>query len=81
MPAIVNKTNTKIYRGPGGWIKAVYDTGEQDAEGNAITRQVSLSQASIELSAGVLLPKARIKAIVEAALNESAGADQELEAL
>lgn len=83
---IVNKTNTKIMGTTSGWVKAVHDTGQLDADDKPITKSVHLTQASIEVSAGVLLPKARVKAILEAALNavdhpSAEGPEQELVAL
>ena len=81
MAITVSKTNTKIMRQPGGWVKAIHDTGKADADGKPVVVTATMSQAAIEVSAGVLLPKARVKAIVEAALNADSGADVELTAL
>lgn len=76
--ATVTKDNTKIYR-KNGWLTIVHDTGQVDAGGNPVIIKASLTQASIEKEAGVLLPKARIKTILDAALNESdASQGQEL---
>lgn len=67
--ANVTKTNTKIFKSAdGSWVRVVYDTGNKDADGNAITIEKTITTASLEKQAGVLLPKARIKAILEAEL-------------
>ena len=82
MAISVTKLNTKVLDLGGGWIKISHDTGEKrteagppDADGKPTTVQVpivkeaTLTRASIEVSAGVLLPKVRVKAIAEVALN------------
>ncbi|MDO8751139.1 MAG: hypothetical protein Q7K03_08355 [Dehalococcoidia bacterium] len=82
MPINVNKTNTKIMKTSSGWVKAIYDTGQLDADDKPVLVTAHLTQASIEVSAGVLLPKARVKTILEAALNTiDVAKEQELAAL
>lgn len=67
MAVSVNRNNTKLYKTQdGGWVRVVYHTGTLDPNGDPVTIEVRLSMASLEQSAGVLLPAARIKVILEA---------------
>ncbi len=83
MAISVTKLNTKLYKSAdGGWVQVVHDTGQVDAEGNAVTVEATLTMAAVELQEGVPLPKARIKAILEEALGQRAAPQaQELAAL
>ncbi len=81
MPVTVSKLNTQVLKKQSGWVKIVHDTGQVDAEGKAVTISVTMTQAAIEKEAGVLLPKARVKTIIEAALNEADSQEQEMAAL
>lgn len=80
MAVNVTKTNTKIYQA-NGWARIIYDTGQVDAVGQPITVAAWLTMAALEKESGMLLTKARVKSIVEAALARvEAATEQELSA-
>lgn len=79
MAITVTKTNTRLYKSAdGSWVRIVHDAGALDDAGNAITVEASLTMAALEKQEGVLLPKARIKAILEAELNRQGATEAEL---